>query len=149
MMGSNKARTIDQLMWILSLSISDYACTAGPSSLDVLMIHTFPPLVGSWRSASAGLAIGRVLDTIRFYLSHETTCPYRNKAVSSMENCATTFQATQRPSPAVMLALSSAAWPMPNQCALLDWSWRAKFNREVNLMQQKGAVLYLGGTKDR
>ena len=37
-----------------------------------------------------------------------------------------------------MLAVCSAAWPTPNQCTLLDWKqWRAEFNREVNLMQQK------------
>ena len=47
LMGSNRARTIDQLIWIISLRICDYAMTAGPISLDVLMIHYFPPLTGS------------------------------------------------------------------------------------------------------
>ena len=51
---------------------------------------------------------------------------------------AMTFQYAQKPSPDVMVAPSSAAWPMPNQCSLLDWRlWRAEFNREVNKMQQK------------
>ena len=137
-LGSNKARTIDQLIWILSLSICDYACTAGPGSLDILMIHLFPPLMGSWLSATAGLAVGRVLDTLRFYMSHSTTCPYRNRAYALMENWASTFQKSLNPSDEVMLALCSAAWPTPNHCALLDWKqWRAEFNREVTLMQQK------------
>ena len=137
-MGSNKARTIDKLIWALTLSICDYVMTAGPSGPDFVMTHFFPPLTGPWRSASAGLTIGRVLDTIRFYSSQETTCPWRNKAVSLFEYTAITFQETQKPSPDIMFALSSAAWPIPNQCSLLDWRvWRAEFNREVNNMQQK------------
>ena len=94
--------------------------------------------MGSWCSASTDLAIGRVLDTLRFDLSHKTTRPFRNRAVALMENWAATFRKNQNPSEEVMLAVCSAAWPTPNQCTLLDWKrWRAEFNREVNLMQHK------------
>ena len=62
---------------------------------------------------------------------------FRNRAVALMGNWASTFHTNLNPSDEATRALCSAAWPTPNQCALIDWKqWRAEFNREINLMQQ-------------